>query len=449
MSFKKIIVSSVAAAAVASSVFAGTVTLSDNGKGDYLNYPAYYATTDGWSTNIRVVNTNTTHAVIAKVVIREYATSKELLDFPIYLSPADVWTGDLVNDGSSVKIVSSDDSSPEVPMSQALFNNNTLAGTAYGYVEVLGVVMKPASQICSEETACTSWAEFTPLSKAVIKSNYEKVTTATGATGNVTQNWLQTTQVLFGQEVVTQNTAGSEKSMTLVASAANVVLTAGEDDARNVSTSAVFATDTQADSIFYGTMGDDYRTALLKTGVQFINYTNGGGETQMLLTQAMKHTNDDNSVTDGGMANEDRTTTVGEDQIVPYYETTADEKAGKGKGSDSKFYFVGRTWDESENTYTVPGSIYSGTTTTNAAEQCLTEICYVYYNDFIDAEGPVNTAYASGWVNVTLGTNSQGTTLVGNPLGAVPLIPTIMTGVKVNGVGITNLIPAVHTKAAN
>lgn len=411
MSLKKIIISSIAAAAVTTSAFAGSTVASTDGKGDYLNYPAYYATTDGWSTNIRVVNTNTTTAVIAKVVVREYATSKELLDFPIYLTPGDVWSGDLVNNGSTVNVVSTDDSSPEVPMNQPLFNNNPLAGTAYGYVEILAVAEKPAAAIDG------TWEEFTPLSKVAMKADYE------AATAGNHNGWVAPTASLFGQQVVTAATAGAEKSMTLMATAEKVTLTGGEDLARNITTAAVFATDTQASSIWYATVDADIRADLGKAGVQVINYTDAGAETQILMTQAMKHTNPDADAT----------------TVAPYHSTTAVEQALTG--SVSKFYFVGRTWGESENTYTVPGSIYSGTTSVDSAEQCDTEICYVYYSDFTDLVGPVNTAYASGWVDVALGTSETGN----GYQGPIPTITTVMTGVKVNGVGITNMLPAAHT----
>ncbi len=415
MSFKKILVSSIAAAAVSTSVFAGTATLSATSKGDYLVYPAYYATTDGWQTNIRVVNTNTTNAVVAKVVVREYATSKELLDFPIYLTPGDVWTGDLINQGgvASVNVQSADDSSPEVPMNQPLFNNNPLVGTSYGYVEVLAVAQKPAVDIDAE------WTELTPLSKTLLKADYAAVTAADH------NGWVAAEGQLFGQQVVTAATAGAEKSMTLMATAYRVTPTVGEDALRNISTGSIFATDTLAASVFgFADVDAQIRDGIAKTRVHAINYTSTGAETQILLTQTTKHTNPD----------------AEQPTTVPYYDTTATEEALNG--SVAKFYYVGRTWDESEHTYTEPGSIYSGTTSINSAEQCVTEVCYIYYSDLTDAVGPVNTTYASGWVDLTLGTTETGQ---GNV--AVPTISTIMTGVKVNGVGIVNMLPSAYESA--
>jgi len=109
MSLKKYLVSGAAALALAGGAIAATVSVEQDGTGNYLIAPAYYAIAN-WQTGLKVVNTNTTAAVVAKVVIREANSSREILDFPIYLTPGDVWVGTLKQDGSDVKIVSSDDS---------------------------------------------------------------------------------------------------------------------------------------------------------------------------------------------------------------------------------------------------------------------------------------------------------------------------------------------------
>jgi len=401
MSFKKIIGSSVVAAAVASSVFAGTATNSTNGKGDYLVYPAYYAT--DWSTNIRVVNTSATEAYVAKVVVREYATSKELLDFPIYLSPNDVFTCDIAFDGNIARVSSTDDSAPEANMNVAVNNNNTAVGTQYGYVEVLAVAKAPATSITA------AWTVNTPLAKSAIQTSYAAVTAAAHGA------WVAPTADLFGQELISAATAGSERSMTLMATAQVVGLTAAEDLARDISKNSVFATDTQASSIWYALVDADLRTNMLKNNVYAVNYTNAANETQILLTQPLKHTNPDADAT----------------VVLPYFAATAAETTATQ--SVSKFYYVGRTWDESENTVQTVNPIYSGSVTTLTAETCLTEICYVTYGTLLDTTGIYNTAYANGWVNLTLGTLADGTGST-----AVPTLATVISGTRVNGVGIVN-----------
>ena len=109
MSLKKYLVSGAAALALAGSAFAATVSVEKDGTGNYLIAPAYYAVAN-WQTQLKVVNTNTTAAVVAKVVIREANASREVLDFPIYLTPGDVWVGTLKQENGEVKIVSNDDS---------------------------------------------------------------------------------------------------------------------------------------------------------------------------------------------------------------------------------------------------------------------------------------------------------------------------------------------------
>ena len=108
MNLKKVLLSSVAAVTLTSvaAMAAANVstTIGQDGTGDYLVFPMYAADDNGnWSTNIKVVNTNTTHAVIGKVVFREWKGSVEKVDFPIFLSPGDVWEGTVAKSGTNVR----------------------------------------------------------------------------------------------------------------------------------------------------------------------------------------------------------------------------------------------------------------------------------------------------------------------------------------------------------
>ncbi len=411
MSFKKTVISSIAAAAVATSAFAA-VNVSNNNKGDYLNYPAYYATTDGWSTNIRVVNTNTTNAVVAKVVVREYATSKELIDFPIYLSPGDVWTADLVNNGGTVNVVSSDDSSPEVPMNPALNDNNPLVGTTHGYVEIYAIAQADANAI-QTAAGTTGWEQFKQLPKADIKAAFNLANEAI---------WTTPQETLFGQQVVTDSTTGAEKSMTLMATAIEVV---DADDTQSWKTAAnfanLFAGNTGPSIIWYPAVENDIRNSVLKSEVHTINYTDAANETQVLLTQPFKHTNP--------------SVVVGAGDVLPYHDTSATQKAANG--SEALFYFIGRPWDNSELTVNPPESLYSGADRDTPSQQCVTEICYLATSD--------DDNYASGWVNYTLGMNALGTAVE----GSIPTLHTVMTGIKVNGAGVVNMLQGAFEEGAN
>jgi hypothetical protein len=87
------------------------VKIAPNGKGDVLIYPFYAAIDGGWETKLTVVNTDTTLSTVAKVVVRSPIYSEELLDFFIYLSPTDMWTGTLKFDATLGAIMESDDDS--------------------------------------------------------------------------------------------------------------------------------------------------------------------------------------------------------------------------------------------------------------------------------------------------------------------------------------------------
>lgn len=88
---------------------ANAIELSHDDRGQLLIAPVYQAS-EGKSTEIRVVNPSTTHAVKAVVSVRSSANSLEILNFNLYLTPTDVWTGELRNTGSGVELFSEDDS---------------------------------------------------------------------------------------------------------------------------------------------------------------------------------------------------------------------------------------------------------------------------------------------------------------------------------------------------
>lgn len=111
---KKHVVAAVAAAVMAGGVSA--VEVSRDGVGDFLIAPAFFIG-GGLSTDLKLINTSATQSTVAKVVFRDKVTSAEILDFLVYLSPNDVWTGKVAcaeanAAGSCTKsvITSSDDS---------------------------------------------------------------------------------------------------------------------------------------------------------------------------------------------------------------------------------------------------------------------------------------------------------------------------------------------------
>lgn len=102
-----------------------------NGKGDVLVFP-FRINDASLSASFKIANTSCDQSTVAKVVVRSHRYSDEILDFLIYLSPCDVWSGKLVFDPAeeSLKIYSEDDSvladkegtwaSPDNPLNEAM-----------------------------------------------------------------------------------------------------------------------------------------------------------------------------------------------------------------------------------------------------------------------------------------------------------------------------------------
>lgn len=102
----------VGSSAWANSFFDGHVKIAPNGQGDLMYFPFYIASADGWQTKLTITNTDIERSVVAKVSVRDAKLSQDVLDFLIYLSPADVWTGKLYFSPTLQKIAlfSDDDS---------------------------------------------------------------------------------------------------------------------------------------------------------------------------------------------------------------------------------------------------------------------------------------------------------------------------------------------------
>jgi hypothetical protein len=118
-----------------------------NGLGEALIYPYYTVNNDpagnAFNTFISVVNT-TTDVKVVKVRFREGKNSAEVLDFNLYLSPNDVWTGAVVPSTSDVTspamLVTTDKSctNPPIPAAGQPFLNFQYSGaTADGLAATL------------------------------------------------------------------------------------------------------------------------------------------------------------------------------------------------------------------------------------------------------------------------------------------------------------------------
>ena len=110
-------------------------------QGDALIFPAYFVG-NGWQTTLRVINTSSKRAVVAKVVLYAGNDSHEVRDFNIYLSANDEWTGTIKMDSDgNARLISTDDSSP-IPGGKMASATNPMKSEPInvksGYVEVIG-----------------------------------------------------------------------------------------------------------------------------------------------------------------------------------------------------------------------------------------------------------------------------------------------------------------------
>lgn len=146
---KHILAVSVAAAlgAMVSTVSAAPV-LKANGVG-MVNVIPYFSTQGNNVTQISITNTDTRNAKAVKVRFRGAEWSDDIFDFTVFLSPGDVFTGAVTDNGNGVSTFSTSDGSCTLPASvnqdfPTIRLSNAATGTREGYVEVINMVDIPA-----------------------------------------------------------------------------------------------------------------------------------------------------------------------------------------------------------------------------------------------------------------------------------------------------------------
>ena len=130
---------------------AQAVNLNPDGLGQALIYPYYTTRTDSngnaYNSLLSVVN-STASVKAVKVRFLEGKNSREVLDFNLFLSPKDVWTGGVVPMGTGAGLITSDASCtiPAIPSSGKAFVNfgytadgadSSLDRTQEGYAEII------------------------------------------------------------------------------------------------------------------------------------------------------------------------------------------------------------------------------------------------------------------------------------------------------------------------
>lgn len=191
------------------------VKQAPNGKGDLLIFPVYFSAPGGWETKVSVTNTSTVYSVVAKVVFRSHKYSQELLDFLIYLSPTDVWTATIKNNGTNTVVFSDDDSmlvsssefaSKTNPVNQPLYTPQCPDDSSnYGYIEVIETWYGDVSR-CYPAPTNSTWRRQTPgVSKYYLKQLYP-----TDGVGAQNAGWTD------GTAVCNAHSAGLDQSINVL-----------------------------------------------------------------------------------------------------------------------------------------------------------------------------------------------------------------------------------------
>ena len=138
-----------------------------SGTGHMLFTP-YYTANDGLATLVNIVNVDPANGKAVKVRFRGASNSDDVLDFTLFLSPGDVWSGAVLQDAATGKaMLSTNDKSCTIPAAKAgdgsanwpvAFKTQRLPGyvgegtqaalTREGYVEVLNMAnIRPGSDL--------------------------------------------------------------------------------------------------------------------------------------------------------------------------------------------------------------------------------------------------------------------------------------------------------------
>jgi len=399
MSLRRKIVSSAAALAIMGTALVAAdnanTQIACDGTGDYLVFPVYAADENGnWKTNLKVVNTNTTHAVVAKVVIREHVNSAEKLDFPIFLSPGDVWEAELVAEGGKVYLNSTDDSmvvegvpASTNPVHTPLFAPVAPQNNNYGYVEVYGVAA------IKGENVVTGWKQNTPLDKVAL---YNKFKEDLDGKSNTADWEAVDADSIYGQEVIFASNQNGNLAMTLPALALEGVVGTAPVTTQvigvNTDFNKMIATGDAA------TVLGNVAKLLAKSDIYATFYDDGNGnaaESKLVLTQPTK----------------------------AYH------------GFDSTYYFqYNTTARDQEEHPNIKTTFFSGGQTKT--------LSISHESAWLNVE---TASYASGYTDYQITTNylDPANADTGVP---VPVIPVLMSAKNVNGTNVTNIVYPAYKK---
>ncbi len=423
MSLKKLIVSTVAAAALATGALAATgaigtaadITISANKVGDYLLFSNFYANDRGWTTDLRIVNTDTANSVIAKVVVRDGAQSNELIDFILYLTPGDVWSGQLVREGDSLVVKSTDDS--------MIFGDVTAAEKDGGYSLTVRAEQKGA-----EEDQTQGYIEvFTAaqpgkaLQAALGAAPVDKhdLYKAYITNWNILQ-WVAARNVLTGQAVIIGDNDNGKLAMTYTATAmenvtgTNVAI-GGLNGATIVGADTVL---TAMTSYAHCNAVDGFEDALDKIATYAIHYGD-------------KNAIDESALTATFLTKKYRM----ESAVCPINQLFVYDGAGT-LGTDYYSVYTGTPRDMQEHTIVKDINEISGEKEIQETSICRTELCTIGVSNAVGNEGYVTYQFFGS-------TTGDKANLNVNPF---PYDHKLMSVKKVNGTNVTNMISPAYVE---
>ncbi|QBQ53531.1 hypothetical protein [Nitrosococcus wardiae] len=181
---------------------AQAVNINPDGLGEVLLYP-YYTVRDDHDTLITVTNT-TPDVKAVKVRFLDGQNTKEVLDFNLYLSPFDVWTGALVATEEGTRLTTPDTSCtvPTIPEAGVEFRNfefgddepegvdTSLNRTREGHLEIIemGVVVDEGPDADFTPATAATHVNGQPADCAALEQSWANGVWSTSPNANVELN---------------------------------------------------------------------------------------------------------------------------------------------------------------------------------------------------------------------------------------------------------------------
>lgn len=258
---------------------ADNVVMANDGLGDFLIAPVYVAKNNICS-DVTVMNTNETNSILAKVTFREEISSQEV-DFPIFLSPGDVWDGRVCGTVNGVVLTSNDDSNhPLVREMLKRGKNLTLQSKAAGhnnidfskgYVEVYPI------------------AEFNEMSKKKVNKNvlvkrWDALIKGDTSNPKLNKRGVDGYSLTGTLSFVTKGTNFETSTM-------NMLAFKGTDDKQVTGAAIAYSNDTSPD-LLLGTQKKNEILKLLQKQTLSFKYNNSGKNQFITLTFPFGYTDD-------------------------------------------------------------------------------------------------------------------------------------------------------------